>query len=294
MRYEAEHQGHFFATQQHADLIKLVRAVNAPRRVLTAEEHQVHQPKLDLRSYLVGDNEAPASISRVLPPFGDAWLNDTLGDCGEAMALNGIQTFHSAAGTAIPPFANADAETLYEQVGGYDPTAPLVDGQNPTDQGTDNNVLVAKWKNPGVSCKADGSRHQIAASLFIDPADTNLTKLAIWEFVVNFRAYALPITAETQQGQWSVEGDGQTGDSAPGSYGYHDIAQQEYDAAAIHIKTWGLPWLVDWDFDTTYEVQGFVVVTREQLSLKGVSPAGVDWTALNADIAKLPSSNSSN
>jgi hypothetical protein len=271
----------------HGEWSRTRSLLKRDRRVLTAQQHAVHVPKLDLRDYLVGEQEAPERVTRTLPAFGDQWLNDQLGDCAEAMTLNGIQTFHSAAGTPIPPFRDADAEAFYELVGNYDPEAPLVDGQNPTDQGTDNNVLVRTWQEVGVACRADASNHKIVTSVFVDPTDANLTRLGIWEFTCVFRAYGLPATAQEQQGIWSIVGDGQSGDSAPGSWGYHDICQQQYGPRRVALKTWGMPWMADWDFDRTYGVQGFVVITQEQTNLQGISPAGINWDKLGADIAKL-------
>lgn len=249
-----------------------------------------HQPKIALAEYIDYEVEAPIAVHRRLPPYGDAWLNTELSDCGEAMAINGVRTFHSEAGTPIPPFADPDAEAFYEMVGDYNPNAPLdANGNNPTDQGTDNNVLVAKWKSPGLACKADGSVHTIRESLFVDPHDENLTRLAIWEFVVCFRAYGLPASAERQQGQWTVTGDGKTGDNELGSWGYHDIALTSYGPRNVGLPTWGMPWMATWPFDRTYGVQGFVVTTPEQENLQGISPAGVNWTRLNADLAKMAS-----
>lgn len=242
----------------------------------------IHKPVLDLREYIAHVVEAPVAVHRQLPPGDDAWLNTDLGDCGEAMTLNGVQAFDSETGRPITPFVDDDAEKWYEIVGNYVPGNPA------TDQGTDNNVLVAKWKDPGLLCSANGSVHKIVESLFVDPADENLTKLAIWEFVVNFRAYALPNTAQSQT-MWSIVGDGKTGDSAPASWGYHDIAQTSYGPKAVGLKSWGQPYAAHWGFDTHYGVQGFVVTTPEQTNLQGISPAGIDWTKLNADLGKLPS-----
>lgn len=250
-----------------------------------------HKPKIALTEYIAHQVEAPTAVHRKQPPYGDAWLNLQLGTCGEGMAINGVQTFHAEAGTPIPPFTDDDAEELYEIVGGYNPKAPQVNGENPTDQGTDNNKLVAEWKHPGISCGADGTLHTIEESLFVDPADENLTRLAMWEFVVCFRAYGLPETAQSQQGRWTVMDNAPSGATALGSWGYHDIAQTSYGPRNVGLKTWGMPWMAAWPFDSKYGVQGFVVTTPEQTNLQGISPAGIDWTKLNADLAAMRSNN---
>lgn len=252
----------------------------------------VHHPTLDLREYVVSghptlENPPPAvHRSNLGFPFG-MLMNDHLGCCGPAMVIHGIEAFHLDAQTPVPPFGDQDCERLYERAGGYDPSQTQPDGSNPTDRGVDNTDLVKCWEE-GVTCQRDNSSHQAVATIFVDPKDLNLNKLAIWEFVVLFRAVALPVTAQGQS-WWKVTDPSLQGDAAPGSWGGHDIPYLSYDAHGVRNVTWGEELLVDWDFDAAYAMQGFVVVTREQLNLQGVSPAGVDWTKLNQDIAKLPS-----
>lgn len=252
--------------------------------------HRVaHTPKLDLREYLVDEPqniEVPTSVHRKSTRGLGMLLNDSLGDCGEAMMIHGIEMFHRDAGTPVPPFADIDAQNAYSLIGGYVPGDPS------TDQGTDNNVLVEKWKNPGITCQADNGVHTIENSVFVDPTDPQLTKLAIWEFVVCFRAYGLPETAE-QQTHWQEDDSAPPAQQEVGSWGYHDIPLTSYGPKNVGLITWGEPWMATWPFDVRYSVQGFVVVTKEQTNLQGVSPAGVDWTKLNSDIGKLPADPSS-
>lgn len=251
-----------------------------------------HKPTLDLRDYVettVPTVQAPRAVHRRLPLLGDAFLNDQLGDCGEVMAIQAFRAFHSEARTPIPPFSDADAAAFYSLVGGYDPTQRQADGSNPTDNGTDNNVLVAKLQDPGLHCAADDSYHKIVGSVFVDPSDVNLTRLAIWEFVVCFRAYGLPLTAQSEQGVWDLPPDLSLPEAQIGSWGYHDIPLTSYGPRAVGFPTWGLPWTARWAFDQHYATQSFVVVTQEMTNLRGISPAGINWTKLNADLAALPS-----
>lgn len=244
--------------------------------------HRVaHKPRLALADFVAPDGlQVPNAVHRKPNTGLGMLLNDTLGDCGPAMAIHGNEMFHRDAGTPVPPWADIDAEVFYEEEGGY------VHGRPETDQGSDNNVLVAHWKNPGILCKADGTRHKIVESLFVEPTE-QMTKLAIWEFVVCFRAYGLPITAENQT-HWKVVGEGTRADAQVGSWGYHDVPLTSYGPWNVGLITWAERMMATWAFDRKYAVQSFVVVTEEQLNLKGVSPAGVDWTALNAAIESLP------
>lgn len=252
------------------------------------QQPRLHVPTLALKDFLASGAYPPPAVARTQP--GYAWgmlLNDRLGDCGEAMSIHGDEAFHLDAGTPVPPYTDADAEAWYEIVGNYNPNAPLVNGVNPTDQGTDNDVLVQKWKNPGLLCKATGQYSKIVASLFIDPADKLVTQIGIWEFIAVFRATGLPITAQTQP-VWRVSDDSLQGPAAVASWGYHDTPHIAYNRRGPITITWGAEKQETWDFDATYGVGGFVVVTEDQLNNEGVSPTGVNWTQLNAALADLP------
>ena len=62
------------------------------------------------------------------------FLNDTLGDCviAGAFHVRGVTSYDNGIDVN---FTNAQVVQDYSAIGGYDPNAPLVNGQNLTDQG---------------------------------------------------------------------------------------------------------------------------------------------------------------
>lgn len=270
------------------DLRNIVRPQRRVLRKLppVKTKPMIARPKLNLADY-VEEVKVPAAVHRSHMEF--PWgmlLNDQIGDCGEAMSIHGVEAFHLDAQTPVPPFGDPEAEREYEDVGGYVPGDPS------TDQGTDNQTLVDYWRDTGIK-DASGLRHFIEGSLFIDPQNRQLAKLAIWEFVVLFRALGLPITAQGQT-YWRLADGSLRGDAALGSWGYHDIPYLSYDSRRLRNVTWGDEYLVDWDFDEAYAVQGLIVITHEQTNLRGVSPSGVNWTKLNQDLAQFPPARAQN
>jgi|SRR5581483_9932701 len=246
-------------------------------------------PKLDFREYIHPDAPTvPPAVHREL--HGYPWgmlLNDQLGDCGEAMACHAIEAFRADAGMPHAPFTDADAEKMYEDVGGYDPSQTQPDGSNPTDQGTDNSVLISKWSSPGFHCAANGSTHRIAAAVEVPVGDDALAKRAIWEFVVLFEALGLPMNAQGAP-DWTVRGDPNGDpDAGVGSWGYHDVPNISYDPTHLLTVSWGSELTQTWPFKRTYGVQTFFVVTYDQLGRKGVSPSGVNLSKLMTDARKI-------
>lgn len=225
--------------------------------------------------------QVPSAVHRDNPGHVfPMYLNDKLGDCGPAMVVHGNECFHLDAGTPVPKWADRDVEKFYEQVGGYVP------GKPETDQGVANDALVEKWKGGKLVCGADESKHTIVASAYVNPKVPALNERAIWEFVALFRAVALPVTAQGQK-EWAVTDPSLSGDAAPGSWGGHDIPYVSYDGKRYRNITWGTELLVEYAFDHAYAEEGFVVITEEMLSNTGISPAGINWTALVHDIKAL-------
>lgn len=241
----------------------------------------LHSPKIALGDHLAAEATPPSHLHRgEFPGYADILGNDSLGNCGPCQAIHATEGIDHAAGNPTPPFVAADSIQFYSEEAGY------VAGDPSTDNGTDNAVMVKQWQDVGIHCSATKARHKIVGTLFVDPNNQVQNRVAIVEFGHVCRAVNLPLSAQGQR-VWSVAGDGKTGNSAPGSWGGHDIVGLAYDPDTIDWNSWGM-WLPGTtEFDRAYALQGFVVMTQEMLSRRGVSPTGLNWTSLNAAFAKL-------
>jgi len=242
----------------------------------------LHKPALKLSDYIRSElANPPAAISRPHPGFQWGMLaNDKIGDCVIAMMLHSIEDFHLDAGAPPPAFTDADAITIYSAITGYNPNDPS------SDRGTDESAAMLHWEHPGLQTTDNGT-HTIVATVAVDPSNLNECRIAIDEFVDLQIGIALPITAQGQT-EWTVVGDGKTGNSAPGSWGGHGIPYREYDAETFKCVTWGAELLLTVPFHQDYAQEGHVVVTQEMLNKQGVGPSGVAWDELIADIKALP------
>jgi hypothetical protein len=272
---------HTITISRRAEWLRFMGSIR-PRRLLS---------KVDLNSLGRIDGDAVALVRKTFVGEQDVVMLDTSArtyfaeglashNCGEAMVVHGIEGMRHAAGTTVPSFVAQDAVNLYEPVGGYIPGDPS------TDQGTDNDVLVKYWESPGVTCAADNSIHTIAGSIAVDPTNDLECQIAVYEFASLFCEWNMPITAQGQS-TWKVVGDGQTGDSAPGSWGGHDTVTLAYSGSTLDINTWGLWTPVEKAFRAAYAIGFFAVVAQDMLGRTGVSPTGLDWTALVADLQKI-------
>jgi hypothetical protein len=242
----------------------------------------LHRPTLKLADYIHAElANPPAAISRPHPGFEWGMLaNDRIGDCVIAMMLHSIEDFHLDVDTPVPAFTDQDAVSIYSAITGYHPNDPS------SDHGTDENAAMSYWEQPGLRT-SDGATHTIVATVAVDPSDLNECRIAIDEFVDLQIGIALPVTAQGKT-EWTVVGDGRTGNSAPGSWGGHGIPYREYDADTFKCVTWGAELLLTVPFHRAYAQEAHVVVTKEMLSKQGIGPSGVAWDELVADIKALP------
>ncbi len=182
-------------------------------------------PKLDHRTLRFAKYLTPAVPA---PPDAIDWtegvkdwgmlLNDSLGDCTIAAVAHAVQVWMKDVG--FPWDASVtDPEVLkyYEWWAGYNPTDPS------TDQGAYELDILNNWR------KNQYAGHKLIA--YADPVVTNLVhiKQSIALFGGVYIGLGLPVTAQSQE-EWDVVGDGQTGDSAPGSWGGHAVWVPAYNS----------------------------------------------------------------
>lgn len=112
----------------------------------------------------------------VFPNLG----NDTAGDCVWAGASSEELVWSHEMGKFISVNA-ASAIRNYTECTQYNPNAPLVNGVNPTDGGTDMGVAAEYRKTKGL-WDADGKRHLISEYVQLEPGNIEQLWYAMWLF----------------------------------------------------------------------------------------------------------------
>lgn len=180
--------------------------------------------------------QAPTSINwtGALPAQLGMMLNDQLGDCAEAGYFHSWQvwTQNAQAGCVTEP--DATVEKLYEDGTGFNPNAAPVNGQNPTDQGTDLQSLLTFLVNTG-ALLADGTRHKILAFFEVDPTNPGDVDLVTAECGLVYLGFNVPAYLPEAPGSlWDVNA------SADNSIiGGHCVISAEYTPQRRGIISWG-------------------------------------------------------
>ena len=214
---------------------------------------------------------------KTLPANGDELLNDKLGDCVPVSALWMAYLWRANAwGDSRRP-VDAQAEALYTAWGGYNPATGV------PDDGCDTALAMTLWATKGI--QTDPQTESVPTWTKIDPTRLVDVRVAIdllgpVRFTLNLPAAAQDLAA------W--RGQPGTGpDWAPGSWGAHSVAAGRQDATSFSVRTWGTDLIISHAFFFAYCVAVDGMLDREWLATTGLSPSGLDWTALHGDMASL-------
>jgi len=199
--------------------------------------------------------------------------NDSIGDCTCAAAGHEIMLWTALAGRPVVP-ADADIVAAYSAITGYDPNDPN------TDQGANEIDVLNYFRNTGIA------GHKIGAYFACEPANIDHVKIGCDLGVGVYIGLALPLSAQTQA-VWSVPIGGARGRGAPGSWGGHAVPVVAYDAHGLTVVTWGQLKRMSWRFWQDYCEEAYVIASTDYLDGSGKAPAGIDWAALQADLAAL-------
>ncbi|MGB8422164.1 hypothetical protein [Paraburkholderia sp.] len=205
----------------------------------------------------------------------DSWpmlANDQVGDCTCAAVYHQIQCWTANNGSSWKP---TDAETLalYGAITGYPKQ----------DTGAVEMDVLKYWHSVGVP--GDNTVDKVSfCHLFQQNLDE--IRLSIEFFGGAYLGFALPLSAQTQD-VWDVTPAGNTGAGAPGSWGGHAIIAVAYGPDGFTIVTWGALKKVTNAFMAAYCEEAYGVVSYEWLAKSGISPPGLDWSALMRDLAAI-------
>lgn len=230
----------------------------------------------DLRfgRYLTKAFKVPSSIdwAAAVPSFG-MLLNDSLGDCGEAGWLHGLQVWLCNVGKMFVP-TNAQALTLYEQVAGYVP------GNASTDVGTNLRDLLKRMTKtpvPGTS--------KILAYVSVDPKNEAEVKAALT--LTGWLYAGLNLTDHSYQDEgvnWTLtSGKGGQPDPELG----HCVIFTGFTSRGVKTVTWGEEGTASWGYVAKCCDELYAIVSPDWMNAAGVDPSGLNTAQLEADVATL-------
>lgn len=212
------------------------------------------------------------------PADGDPLGNDRLGNCVPCAMLRTVQLRRANAwGDAWRPDA-AEAVALYAELAGYDPVTGAHDG------GTDTAAAMLAWARTGIATQ---QALDIVRWATVAPAAGRHLRLAIAHTGPVQATLALPIGAEDPE-SWARE-PGQGDAWQPGTWGNHRVLVGAYDGDALVCRSWGRDLALHPAFWSRYALGVDVTLSRQWLDATGLSPAGLDWIALEGDMAALSS-----
>jgi len=212
--------------------------------------------------------------------LSDILGNDALGDCTSAGAGHLIDVFTAGGGTPVAITA-AEAIEFYSLSTGYQPGNPA------TDRGGDEITVLTAWRDKGY----DGhGAHPIAGFVSVDPSNAAELKSACYYFGGLYFGLELP---DTYTNPFPSSNGFVWGPGTPDLNQGHCIVGAGGNSTGILVDTWGLigtftyAGIAELCSEAAYGTV-FAVVSREWVNaMKGQSPSGLDWAALEADFKGL-------
>jgi hypothetical protein len=201
--------------------------------------------------------------------------NNIVGDCTIAGFLHILMVAARILGLDYNP-TDAEALALYTAITGYNPRAPLVNGENPTDQGATLEQVVAYLLQHPI----DG--FSFLGQALVNITDMNDVALAAYNFPGLYTGVNLPLISQNQE-IWDVTPwDLSTNRNAqPGSWGEHCINLMDYDldAKKVVFCTWGEPKVATFAWWKAYVEEARVLLPSDWLK-SSLSPNGINEAAL--------------
>lgn len=224
----------------------------------------------------------PATLTRSgRVPSWPMYLNGDIGDCAIADPAHQLELWSASVGVEIS-VTDHDVLVGYEAVSGYRPADPNHPTTNDTDVGCDMNTVRNYLRRTGLG------GYRIAGYVAVNPASTLEVKQAIWLFGGVSLGLALPLSAQDQiqaGKRWTV-GRGTRGQ--PGTWGGHAVPVLDYDASGLTCVTWGGLQRMTWGFLHRYAEEAFCELSTDWVDhVTQKSPTGVDYAALQADLAQF-------
>jgi len=225
---------------------------------------------------------APPSIdwTAVLPQSLGYMLNNVLGDCGDAGYFHAMQLWTGNASPTILTVPDGTVQQLYTDNAGYNPNAPLVNGENPTDTGTDLQSLLTFLTNTG-ALMPDGTREKIIGFVEVDPHNSNDLNLVTAECGCIYLGFDVPAYLQSYFGAGSTWDIRPNGDNT--IVGGHCIISGRYDADGNRGGiSWGSPdYTLTPAFWNARVDEAYGIITQRWIEARsGKTPWGIplaDW-----------------
>lgn len=225
-----------------------------------------------------------AQLPQVPPVFGHYdivgnWgmlANDTVGDCTCAGADHEVMLWTAEGFGRAAKFNDHSTISDYSAITGYNPKYPK------SDQGAEVRQVLLYRKKTGM-VDARGKRHKIIAFLNVDHTDLNEVLESMYLFSAVGLGIALPQSA---MDQFSA---GEPWTLVEGSpiLGGHYVPGFGYDGSYIYCVSWGKIQKMDISFFRAYCEEAWVMLSKEFLNSKGLSPEGFNLTQLQSDLAAI-------
>lgn len=198
--------------------------------------------------------------------------NDTAGDCTIAAIAKQVRLNEKAETGVMPIISTQDVLNFYYKLTGG------------PDSGLDMHTVMQAMITSGFPYGAAIEKYYAYGEV---PVNDSNVRYVVWLMRSALLTIALPISAQSQVGQvWEMVPDDGSGNTQPGSWGYHEVLDPTYKANAGNhiIRTWGLAQAM-----TPAFLEKYVIECRGIIPLASSSDidSAIDYAKLNGELKQL-------
>jgi hypothetical protein len=235
--------------------------------------HDANPPRLLFENYLRAAPTPPAAADWIRGV--KKWhmlLNDQLGSCTASSAGHTAQQINWNGRDQDAPVTDDQVLAMYRAISGYTP------GNKATDVGATLQDALNYWHKNGIG----GNR--IVAFAQVRATDLDAVRLAIARFGSVYTGMWLPQSA---MDQFSAGKPWTVAPRRTANLGGHCVPVMAYDADSFACVTWGRVQPMTVPFFRAQFDECWVPIDLDWMRTNGLSPAGLDTAALNADYTAL-------
>lgn len=200
--------------------------------------------------------------------------NDRIGCCEVVTCAHSVQAWTAYAGRETV-LTDVDVIRAYSNITGYNPSTGR------PDPGITSLDMLNYWRRIGVG------GHRILAYVQVDVHNRDEVKAALAAAGALLIGADLPLAAGDQLGA----GKGWTLQRGPrgrvGSWGGHAMHVGGYDGRGVDLSTWARRQRATWAWWESYVMEAYAPISRDWLTVAGISPAGLDINALATELHRI-------
>jgi hypothetical protein len=243
---------------------------------------RLYRPTIHYSALVAGTAQpsVPASVDYLSTMPDDLGMmgNAELGDCTCAAIAHARQVWSFNSGIGMRTTPDSDVISLYSTVSGYIPGNPS------TDQGADEQTVLAYCKNIGAPI-APGAVNKLLGWVEVDVRNFSDIQASIYQGGLVYLGFNVPAYLESLEAPGSIWDVNPSADNS--IIGGHAVIAPAYTPTDFGVVSWGSKYRMSQAFFSKFVDECYLLVDAAWLMWSGKTPAGLSVAELESLMESL-------